>query len=549
MDSIITDERLRSLEQRLERIENALGVNRAPAQPEPVIEPLYSRPASVAPVIAEAQAAAIPRRSMNWLGIVAVLCFVLAAAFMVKLTLESGWLTPARQLIIATMFGFALIGAGTIFMSRDRAYASYLPAAGIIVLYLTAFAAYRIHNLLSFETALIATAAVSGFCLWLYSKIQNDVYAITAAVGTYVAPLLLGYGTNAEFVVNYYVICSVAFATIAAWFESRLLAIVASYLAIGLTRFVGGALSAELLATAFALEFFFFVVATFLQTRRSRNALSESEAWAFLPVLLLFYAFEYQQLDKLLPGWAPWISIGFAAIVLGLYFLASKTSSVGKLASGSAVWAFVTVVAFHSVYMELLPDEVRPWLFTAIMLIFAFWPARFAAKGVSDVPFFPAAALLIVLVAEYFTILSRLWNSTEEFWLIVSGASFAAMWIAITVGNRKATRLKELNLALLGSAHILAILGLYRLTHEFGSLEVSAVWLVYAVAVILVAMVLKDSTMAKSAMLVLALAAGKALLYDAASAPTLVRVLCLVLTGAVLYGCGFLLRRISHWAK
>ena len=51
----------------------------------------------------------------------------------------------------------------------------------------------------------------------------------------------------------------------------------------------------------------------------------------------------------------------------------------------------------------------------------------------------------------------------------------------------------------------------------------------------------------KSAMLVLGFAAGKALLYDAASAPTTIRILCLLLTGAALYGSGFLIRKISGW--
>lgn len=53
--------------------------------------------------------------------------------------------------------------------------------------------------------------------------------------------------------------------------------------------------------------------------------------------------------------------------------------------------------------------------------------------------------------------------------------------------------------------------------------------------------------MAKSALFVLGFAAGKALLYDAASAPTVVRIGCLLLTGAVLYGCGLLMRKIAHW--
>ncbi len=77
----------------------------------------------------------------------------------------------------------------------------------------------------------------------------------------------------------------------------------------------------------------------------------------------------------------------------------------------------------------------------------------------------------------------------------------------------------------------------------------SASWLIYAVAVMVLAFARRDEVMAKSALIVLALAAGKALLYDAAAAPTVVRILCLLLTGVVLYGCGLLMRRIGSWSK
>lgn len=90
---------------------------------------------------------------------------------------------------------------------------------------------------------------------------------------------------------------------------------------------------------------------------------------------------------------------------------------------------------------------------------------------------------------------------------------------------------------------------LYQLTEDVSSLAVSASWLFYAVAVMGFAFIRKDELMAKSALLVLAFAAGKALLYDAASAPTTIRIFCLLLTGAVLYGCGFFMRRIAHWKR
>jgi hypothetical protein len=100
---------------------------------------------------------------------------------------------------------------------------------------------------------------------------------------------------------------------------------------------------------------------------------------------------------------------------------------------------------------------------------------------------------------------------------------------------------------LLVVAHVLAISGLYRLTYPHGSFAITASWLLYSVFIISVAYYRKEKVMAKSALLVLALSAGKALLYDAASTPTPVRIFCLIFTGAVLYGSGFMMKKIAEW--
>jgi hypothetical protein len=100
---------------------------------------------------------------------------------------------------------------------------------------------------------------------------------------------------------------------------------------------------------------------------------------------------------------------------------------------------------------------------------------------------------------------------------------------------------------LLVIAHLLAILGLWRLTSDINSLAVSASWLSYAVCVMVFSYKRKDPVMARSALLILTLAAGKTLLFDAAAAATIVRILCLLLTGLVLYGSGLLIRKTKEW--
>ena len=109
MDSSRINERLSSIEARLSQIEGALRLS----PPRPVPSP-DSGPWSAAQQQAAPQPS--PRRSPapvvtgeaksgNWLGGIAIVCFILAAGFIIKLSIETGWLTPARQMGLAEADG------------------------------------------------------------------------------------------------------------------------------------------------------------------------------------------------------------------------------------------------------------------------------------------------------------------------------------------------------------------------------------------------------------------------------------------------------------
>ena len=217
-----------------------------------------------------------------------------------------------------------------------------------------------------------------------------------------------------------------------------------------------------------------------------------------------------------------------------------------NLGSRSMVFAFTAVVCFHSFYLELLPADAKPWLFVVIALAVALTSVRFGGQQKDGPLRVPALAVLAVLLLEYAGMVSHLLSGKDAAWLAVSLAALFSLWAVVYARGEEFSGHGGYG-PLLGAAHLLAVSGLYRLTTETGSLAVSASWLLYAVCVIAFAFGRKDEAMAKSAMLVLGFAAGKALLYDAASAPTTVRILCLLLTGAALYGSGFLIRRISGW--
>jgi uncharacterized membrane protein len=538
MDQLQLEKTLVLLNERLSRIETVLNI-RVPA-PEPA-HPVPPR--QLAPRKPEvAHSHALPG---NWLGIIAVICFVLAAAFIVKLSIESGWLTSVRQIGLAAILGVGLVGAGLALLRSDRAYAALLPGSGVVILYLTAFAAHRFYSLISFESALVVVGFVSSLCVWLYAQIRHDLYAFVAAIGAYLAPVALDFHAAAEFSIYYFLLCSVAFAAISAWVESRTLTVVASYLAILVSGAIGLALNRNaLVIDALALHFVIFAAGSFFYALHTSKPLTRSEALSFLPVLLIFYAIEYFYIGRIAPAIAPWIALGFCVLLIGLY-AGVRSVVANSRNSQSLVLALATVVLFHAGYIELMPTGLRPYLFSVILLTAAFLPDGLLPRERDSIFLVPVLGLVAVMAIEYLTMLGRLWieNAPPQ---IAAFAAIASIWTALAFQRKD--RQVIYNQILLGTAHLLALLAFYRLAASINSLAVSFFWLLYGAGVILFAFFRKDEFMAKSALFVLAFAAGKALLVDAASAPTTVRILCLLLTGAVLYGCGFLMRKFNSWS-
>ena len=156
----------------------------------------------------------------------------------------------------------------------------------------------------------------------------------------------------------------------------------------------------------------------------------------------------------------------------------------------------------------------------------------------------------VIAVLEYAHIMMQLFlNNFSLSTMCAALAGFASICIAMNRYYKNIYKQEEYGILFLGSAHFLAIMSLYRLADPYGSLAVTSFWLLYAVLVLSVAYYLKDKLMAHSALLVLGLSAGKALLYDASMTPTAVRILCLLFTGVVLYGAGLLMKKIAQWDK
>jgi uncharacterized membrane protein len=178
-----------------------------PALAKPVDPPPSAVPAASAPLAASAAAAATPsrerieelimRRWAAWLG---GLALALGGIFLVKYSIEQGYLGPAARVTAGLLLGLVLLAASEAARRKPLAAplgpvpVDYVPAAlaaaAVAVLFASLYVAYAVYDLISAGLAfpLLAGVSFGGAAL---SLVHGPFLALLGLAGAYVVPLLV----------------------------------------------------------------------------------------------------------------------------------------------------------------------------------------------------------------------------------------------------------------------------------------------------------------------------------------------------------------------
>jgi uncharacterized membrane protein len=559
------NERLNNLEARLLDIEIKLGMI-APANPGPARAPApapapAAAPRSTAPVAANARAAtaaptlpptraraasrepAQPVSATQLMAWAAGFALLLAAVYFLKLVYDVGWLTAERQIILATLAGLALIAGGLFFARIDRAYAAYLPALGLIILYLAAYTAHLYYHLWSGQAAISAVSAVTLIGIWLGRRFDQSVYALLAATGVYLSPLLMQAAPNRLLdVVIFYSAWSLLFSFCALIEGRRIVYMLPMFFAlIGFDLIWRSAGEVNwLLAVIYQLvQFAVFASTAAAFSVVHRRPMGETEGLAHGFALLYFYGIEYLILHSHAPHAAPIIGLA-SALAVFLIYLAAKLAikETERLGAGSLIasW-YCSIVVAHTVFFELLPHSWFPWAALAMTAGLGVMLSRTSVRGNPVlVPVYIVAGLIFCV--SYLTLLESGEHNSDIALPHLALAAYAAMlyggyyWFSRAPGGSRAAPI------ILYAGHFAFMeFGLRVLDNGF---TLSVVWAAFAVAVLIAAIIGKDKLLGQSALLIFCASGLKVLLHDLAASSSLVRVFTLIVLAASLYLGGWL---------
>jgi uncharacterized membrane protein len=482
---------------------------------------------------------------------------LLAAVFFLKLTIDSGWLTPERQVALAALLGLACLLLPHFVSRLADDYGALLSGTGAAVLHVTWLGAYELHHLLTPDQALVMATLVGVLSILLNARLGNAVFVVVAVAGTYLAAPLIGYHTaDIAALSSFFLIWNVSFSALGFLLRRRDVVLVAAWFAV-VTVGVLSATSwppAPGLARSFlelqGLQLAVFSVAMLLFSVWHERPLREDESWASCLLLLLFYADAYALFSTLAPELAPWMGVALSVAVLLLYRIAARTMQA-RLESTGALTTFAALVLLHSLYFKLTPDEGKPAFSLALAALLAlayrrplhsFWrlPLRVAMLAVgygAILTFSPDFSRGLTLAYHF---------SYGLVALLLAAAVFGA------ASGREARGEATAGALLLGFGHVEMLCGLYQLSRNVamsGSLFVSLTWGSYALLVLLYGYARRDRVVGQSAVLILAAVSLKAAFYDVLQTGSLARVLSLLASGALLYGCGWIFRQMRGWAE
>jgi uncharacterized membrane protein len=482
------------------------------------------------------------------MGWAASLAFILAATYFVKLVYDAGWLTPERQIGLAALSGLGLIALGLAIARVDRAYAAYLPAVGIVVLYLSIYAGHTFYHFFGLYPAMAGVAAITFAAIWLGRRFDNSVYALLAVVGTYLTPLLVESArSNVIDLVVYFSAWGLLFSFVALQEMRRRVYLLALFFALFGFDIAFRMTDESAWQTAVVYQFIQFLI--FSATAacfsiRHQKPMENAEALLHGLALFYFYIIQFILLKQHVPEWAPGIALASVVIVLGLFFAARRAIEDPTGIRGGAVLvsSYCSVVTAHVLFFELMPDGWHAWAALLLPIGFGLAQYRIAHLGGAFLPAL-AVGMLIFSLGFLEALVARPSRSDIPFpgpLLFLYAASLYAAYLLLRrrQGSYLAAPLP------LYAGHLALLTASVRVFDS--ALTISVAWAISAVLLLGYAVKREDRVVGQSSLILFAASGLKVLLYDLAGSAPMVRVLTLVVLAVSLYAGGWLYQQMSQ---
>ena len=470
-------------------------------------------------------------RTLFKIGIGLVL---VAAALFLRHSIDQGWIGPLARVVLAAIAGGGMIVIGLAVEERRPLYGRLLQGAGGGVLFLTTYAAHSVVGLTGSTEAFLQFVAVAGLMVGLAVRAGSEALAALGLGAAAAAPVVFGGRMPLGGEVGYLVVVAAA-ATVLAW-------------TLGWTR--AHVITALGLSASVALD----VLGETSRVADVHLQAAVTLSWSMLVVMPLVRAI-VDRSESLLAVvgsaagsiafhlstrliWGDDRDVRWVALALGL---AAGHAAVARLLAHvdlrrlAAVQAIPVVGLSLAAMAESLPLE---WLLvggaaTAVGLVVFGRRETPAALDAGHLVFLATAVAMIGFVSE----------ATERSILdLVPGAFVlvSAALIGLLLGGTGSSDIRGLYLAAAHGGGVAWMLVEFPRLGAEGLAWVTAGWTVAGIFAVAVGRIVRSRTVFGVGLATIALAVGKLLLVDLATASPITRI-------GLFAGVGVLLLATGYW--
>lgn len=137
---------------------------------------------------------------------VGMVVLVLGISFLLKYAFDNNWIGPTGRVLIGLFTGLALLGLGEKTIRKYPLYGQITSGGGIVILYLSVFAALDFYSLINNATAFLFMIFVTAIGVALSLRYNAASLIITSVLGGFLTPILVSTGENNQVVLFSYII-------------------------------------------------------------------------------------------------------------------------------------------------------------------------------------------------------------------------------------------------------------------------------------------------------------------------------------------------------
>ena len=122
---------------------------------------------------------------------VGVIFVILAVGYLLKLSFDRGWISPAARCAGGALAGVVVAAIGWRLLEKTRVYGAALIGCGAAIVYLTVWAATRLYKFFPPTTGIAGLALISLSLAGIAFAIDVEALGATAVLGAFFGPLVM----------------------------------------------------------------------------------------------------------------------------------------------------------------------------------------------------------------------------------------------------------------------------------------------------------------------------------------------------------------------